>query len=101
MTLRQCAAVPVFVCLLQASAAAQSISLSREEALARAREQAPAVLIARARIEEAQGRLLGARVRFRDNPTIDVGTGPRNTEAGTLTDLDVGFAQLFEGPRFQ
>ena len=96
MTLRQCAAVPVFVCLLQASAAAQSISLSLEEALARAREQAPAVLIARARIEEARGRLLGARVRFRDNPTIDVGTGPRNTEAGTLTDLDVGFAQLFE-----
>lgn len=96
MTLRQSAAVPVFVCLLQSSAAAQSISLSLEEALARAREQAPAVLIARARVEEARGRLFGARVRFRDNPTIDVGTGPRNTEAGTLTDLDVGFAQLFE-----
>ena len=96
MRLRQCAAVPVFVCVLQSSAVTQSISLSLEEALARAREQAPAVLIARARIGEARGRLLGARVRFRDNPTIDVGTGPRNTEAGTLTDLDVGFAQLFE-----
>jgi outer membrane protein, heavy metal efflux system len=95
MKLRPCAAVPVFVCLLQSNAVAQSI-LSLEEALARAREQAPAVLIARARIEEVRGRLAGARVRFRDNPTIDVGTGPRNTEAGTLTDLDVGFAQLFE-----
>jgi cobalt-zinc-cadmium efflux system outer membrane protein len=96
MTWRQCAAVPVFVCLVQSNAGAQSISLSLEEALARAREQAPAVLIARARIEEARGRLIGARVRFRDNPTIDVGSGPRNTEAATLTDLDVGFAQLFE-----
>ena len=96
MNLRQCAAVPVFVCALQSNAAAQSISLSLADALARAREQAPAVLIARARIEEARGRLTGARVRFRDNPTVDIGTGPRNTEAGTLTDLDVGFAQLFE-----
>ena len=61
MKLRQCAAVPVFVCVLQANAVAQSISLSLEEALARAREQAPAVLIARARIEEARGRLTGAQ----------------------------------------
>ena len=75
MKLRPCAAVPVFVCVLQSNAVAQSISLSLEEALARAREQAPAVLIARARIEEARGRLTGARVRFRDNPTIDVGIG--------------------------
>src|SRR5580765_4379083 len=96
MRLRQCAAVPVLVCVLQTNAVAQSLSLSLEEALARAREQAPAVLIARARIEEARGRLIGARVRFRDNPTIDVGMGPRATEAGTMTDLDIGFAQLFE-----
>jgi cobalt-zinc-cadmium efflux system outer membrane protein len=96
MKLRQFAAVPVFVCVLQSNAVAQSITLSLEEALARAREQAPAVSIARARIEEARGRLVGARIRFRDNPVVDVGTGPRNTEAGTLTDLDVGFAQLFE-----
>jgi len=96
MKLRQCAAVPVLVCLLQSTAVAQSVSLSLEEALARAREQAPAVLIARARIEEARGRLAGARVRFRENPTIDVGTGPRSTEVGTLTDLDIGFIQSFE-----
>ncbi len=96
MKLRQCAAVPVLVCLVQANAGAQSVSLSLEESLALAREQAPQVLIARARIEEARGRLAGARVRFRENPTFDVGTGPRTTEAGTLTDLDIGFVQSFE-----
>ena len=96
MKLRQCAAAPVVVCLLQSTAVAQSVSLSLEEALARAREQSPAVLIARARIEEARGRLAGARVRFRENPTIDVGTGPRSTEGGNLTDLDIGFVQSFE-----
>jgi cobalt-zinc-cadmium efflux system outer membrane protein len=96
MTLRLCAAVPVFVCLLQSNAGAQSVSLSLEEALALAREQSPAVLIARARIEEARARLIGARVRFRDNPTFDVGGGPRDTEVGTLADLDIGFSQSFE-----
>jgi outer membrane protein, heavy metal efflux system len=96
MRLQPCAAVPVVVCLLQASAGAQSLSLSREDALARAREQAPAVLIARARIEEARGRLAGAQVRFRENPAVDIGIGPRRTEVGTLTDFDIGFAQLFE-----
>ena len=89
MKLRQCAAVPAFVCLLQSTAGAQPVSLSLEQALARAREEAPAVLIARARIEEARGRLAGAGVRFRENPTIGVASGPRTTEVGTLTDLDI------------
>lgn len=96
MKLRLYAAVPVLVCLVQAKADAQSLSLSLEESLARARQQAPQVLIARARIEEARGRLAGARVRFRDNPSIDLGIGPRSTETGTLTDLDIGFVQSFE-----
>jgi outer membrane protein, heavy metal efflux system len=96
MKLRQCAAVPAFVCLLQSTAGAQSVSLSFEQALARAREQAPAALIARARIEEARGRLAGASVRFHENPTIGVASGPRATEAGALTDLDIGFVQSFE-----
>jgi outer membrane protein, heavy metal efflux system len=96
MKLRLYAAVPVLVCLVQTNVGAQSLSLSLEESLARARQQAPQVLIARARIEEARGRLAGARVRFRDNPSIDLGTGPRSTEAGTLMDLDIGFVQSFE-----
>jgi len=96
MSLRQCAAVPAFVCLLQSNAVAQSVSLSLDEALARAREQAPAVLSARARIEEARGRLSGAQVWFHDNPIVDVGIGPRRMEVGTLTDFDIGFAQMFE-----
>jgi cobalt-zinc-cadmium efflux system outer membrane protein len=96
MTWRLYAAVPVFVYLVPSNAVAQSISLSLGEALARARAQAPAVLLARARIEEARGRLVGARLRHRDNPTIDVASGPRTTETGTLTDFDIGFGQVFE-----
>jgi len=96
MSLLRFAAVPAFVCLCQATVAAQSVTLTFDEALARAREQAPSVLIARARIEEARGRLAGARIRYRDNPTIDASTGPRSTEVGTLTDVDIGISQVFE-----
>jgi outer membrane protein, heavy metal efflux system len=88
--------VPAFVCLTETIAGAQSTTLTLTEALARAREQAPQVLIARARIEETRGRLAGARVRYRDNPTIEGSAGPRSTETGTLTDVDVGIAQVFE-----
>jgi cobalt-zinc-cadmium efflux system outer membrane protein len=96
MTLLRCAAVSALVCLCPAVGAAQSVTLTFDDALARAREQAPSVLIARARIEEARGRLTGARVRFRDNPTIDASAGPRSTDVGTLTDVDIGISQVFE-----
>ena len=47
-------------------------------------------------VEGAEGGWAGATGRLLDNPTIDVGTGPRSTEIGTLTDLDIGFVQTFE-----
>jgi cobalt-zinc-cadmium efflux system outer membrane protein len=96
MTLVRLFAAVACVCAAQVVGNAQSFTLTFAEALAQARERAPAVLIARARIDEARGRLAGARVRFRENPTIDAATGPRFTEAGTLNDVDLGISQIFE-----
>jgi cobalt-zinc-cadmium efflux system outer membrane protein len=76
-------------------ASAQS-TLTYQQALAIARERAPRVAIARARIEEARGRIVGARIRFRDNPVVDVAIGPRKLETGTVTDYEVGINQIFE-----
>lgn len=76
-------------------ASAQS-TLTYQQALAMARERAPRVAIARARIEEARGRIVGARIRFRDNPVIDVSSGPRKLETGTVTDYEIGINQIFE-----
>src|SRR5207247_1485352 len=90
------AAVPAFVCLTQTVAGGQSLTLTFEDALARAREEAPSVFVARARIEEARGWLVGARIRYRDNPTIDVSAGSRSIEGNTLAGFDVGLSQLFE-----
>lgn len=70
--------------------------LTLESVLASARAQSPEVLVAGARIEETRARLLGARVRFRDNPTVDVSAGPRVANGGTSADLDVGVSQTFE-----
>ena len=96
MTLVRLITAAACLCAGQAIATAQPAGLTFAEALAQAREHAPAVLIARARIDEARGRLAGARVRFRDNPTIDAASGARFTDAGTLNDLDVGISQVFE-----
>src|SRR2546426_12647790 len=49
----------------------QDAVLTLDQALARARERAPSILSAKARIDEARGRLAGASVLLRDNPLIE------------------------------
>jgi cobalt-zinc-cadmium efflux system outer membrane protein len=81
---------------VQASAAAQGV-VSLEDALARARARAPDVLAARARVEESRARLIGASVRFRDNPLIDVDAGPRlRPDSSRSWDVAVSAGQTFE-----
>jgi cobalt-zinc-cadmium efflux system outer membrane protein len=96
MSVLRFAVVSALVCVSQTAVRAQSVSLTFEDALVRAREQSPSVLVARARIEEARGRLVGARIRYRDNPTFDFAAGPRSVDGTTLTDIDLGVSQLFE-----
>jgi outer membrane protein TolC len=79
-----------------ASAQAQAQMLTFEQAMARAREQAPRVLVARARVDEARGRLAGASVRLPANPVIETSTGPRSLPGDRKTDFDVGISQSFE-----
>ncbi len=96
--IRVCALVwAVLIVAVAGNARAQSVRLSLADVLARARSGSPAVLIARARVEEARGRLAGARVRFRDNPYMDVTSGRRRTFDGrSTTDLEIGLLQTFE-----
>ena len=70
--------------------------LTYEQALTMARERAPRVAVARARIDEVRGRLAGAQVRFRDNPVFEASSGPRRLETETVTDYQFGVFQLFE-----
>jgi cobalt-zinc-cadmium efflux system outer membrane protein len=85
-------------CLLMfgAPAALAQSPLTFQQALTMARERAPRVAVARARIDEARGRLTGAQVRFRENPVIDASAGPRWLETGTVTDYEFGLSQTFE-----
>ena len=69
--------------------------LTYEGTIARAREQAGAVIVARARVAEAEAERLNVSPRFRDNPLIDVSAGPRS--GGTRsTDIEIGVFQQFE-----
>ncbi|MGB7217388.1 MAG: TolC family protein [Vicinamibacterales bacterium] len=79
-----------------ATAANGQSTLTYQQAVTIARERAPRVAIARSRIEEARGRTVGARMRFRDNPVFDFSAGPRLLETETVTDFEFGISQLFE-----
>ena len=72
---------------------AQAGLLTYEQALERARSRAPLILAAQDRIEEARGRLLGAKVLLRDNPLLSFSGGPRYTPGSDLIDSEVGLSQ--------
>lgn len=84
-------------CLWPRPGAAQPSELTLEEALALARQQAPAVLEAQGRVAEAQGPIAGAAPWLRDNPTLQAEAGPR-TRSGESRGLDwaIGLTQPFE-----
>src|SRR5512135_20266 len=70
--------------------------LTLEQAMARARERAPAIVAAHGAIDEARGRLIGASVLLRDNPEIEGGAGARMVGQGELLEGNFGIRQVFE-----
>ena len=75
---------------------AQENTKTLEEVLELARTRAPLMLSARARIEEAKGRLAGASIRFQQNPVLETDGGPRFSSQGRTADLDLSLRQDFE-----
>lgn len=87
--LRACWPVTIAICSLCASpvAADPSISITRERVIELARKRAPGVRIAETRVEEARGKLVGARVLLPENPALEVMAGPRWGNSRT-TDIE-------------
>src|SRR5262245_10370726 len=67
-----------------------------DSALALARERAPALLAARARVAEAEGRLRTASALFAANPELEASAGPRDSDDGDTTDWEVALSQDLE-----
>lgn len=86
------------IACLPSAAWAQSAPLTLADALARAREHAPQVTVARLAAEESRGRLIGASRRFQSNPDVDFSMGRRQDRESSQGVLDVqaGVAQTFE-----
>ncbi|HWR35414.1 MAG TPA: TolC family protein [Clostridia bacterium] len=88
--------------MLLACAFAQSVSaqqsevITLEQALARARNRGPQIILSQYRIDEARGRLAGASVFLQENPTVETAIGPRISPSGDTTDYDVSLSQSFE-----
>ncbi len=70
--------------------------LTMEEALRLARERAPAVLIARARVEEARAAAAGASILLQENPWIRAAAGRREKPGADYGDLAVEVVQELE-----
>jgi len=88
--------VAVVTCALPPTSSAVDRTLTLEQALALARERAPVLVSARARIDEASGRLRGASTLLRENPVVEGWAGPRTTPGeDQTTDLRFGLAQTF------
>ena len=79
-----------------AFAQTQATDLTLEQALNRARAQAPVLIAARARIEEARARLRGASIPLQSNPVVEGTAGPRFSESSRFTAADVSVSQDFE-----
>jgi cobalt-zinc-cadmium efflux system outer membrane protein len=71
------------------------VEITYEEALALAREQAPALSVSRARIREAETGVEAAAVRPY-NPEVSGAAGPRFEPGGTIVDWSIGLQQRFE-----
>jgi probable HAF family extracellular repeat protein len=74
----------------------QNQALTYEQALDRARRRATMILAAQDRINEARGRLLGAKILLRENPLLELSAGPRYREGSDLIDAEIGISQSFE-----
>ena len=83
-------------CLSAAHASAQPIVLALPDVIARARTEAPDVVVASLAIEESRGRLVGANRRFQTNPDLDTALGRRDGEDGVRADFQIGVTQMFQ-----
>jgi outer membrane protein, heavy metal efflux system len=77
-------------------ASAQTQALTLADVLTRAKEQAPQVVVGRLALEEVRARLLGASLRFQENPEVEAAFGRRQADASRFTDLDLQISQRFE-----
>ncbi|NBD11295.1 MULTISPECIES: TolC family protein [Corallococcus] len=76
---------------------AASSRITLQDALTLARQSAPALVEARARVRAAQGPVAGAAPLLRNNPQLDFQTGPRLLSNGDPGwDVAVGLSQPFE-----
>jgi cobalt-zinc-cadmium efflux system outer membrane protein len=78
------------------TATAQENVLTRDEVIALARQRAPQILVARARIDEARGRLVVASALFAENPSLDFSAGRRDLPGGEFLEADVAIRQPLE-----
>jgi len=90
------AALLIAVWMTPAIARGQGRPMTLADVLTRARAQAPQIVSARLTLEETRARLLGASLRFQNNPELDIGVGNRQGTDTRFTDFEIGLGQTLE-----
>jgi cobalt-zinc-cadmium efflux system outer membrane protein len=72
---------------------AQQLTLTLDQALAVARERAPALQMAATEVDEARARLQRASLWLQDNPVVDASAGRRFTGGRDFTEADIRVGQ--------
>jgi cobalt-zinc-cadmium efflux system outer membrane protein len=88
--------VLVSLVLILPAGAGAARALTLEQALALARERAPGVLVARARVDEAAARLQGASVLLQHDPTVEGAIGTRDADSASTAESALAVQQTFE-----
>jgi cobalt-zinc-cadmium efflux system outer membrane protein len=88
-------AVPLAVLWCVGAAEAQTV-LTVDRVLELVEQQSPQVLLARARVLQAEGGLTTAQTRLATNPELDLFLGGRDTATGNLLETEFSLLQRFE-----
>jgi len=86
----------ILAALCACAPAPQDSPLTREQALALARERAPELIAARGRLEAAAGSLDEASIGLADDPVLETEVGRRERDDGEATDWSIALSQRFE-----
>jgi cobalt-zinc-cadmium efflux system outer membrane protein len=76
--------------------AVRAQGLTLDTALQQARESAPLLIAARARIDEARARVIDASQRWREQTLLEGGVGPRRGGGTSSVDGELAIEQVFE-----
>ena len=95
-SIRTVVAACLGICIASPGVLNAQTVLTLEETIARTRNQAGPVAVARVRVAEGEADLIDVSPRFRENPIVEGATGPRTGNGARSTEVELSVLQPVE-----